>query len=61
VPNILEGLKSAPIKKLIMVSGGENPIGDPCEARHFHGFIGIEKSTVELKKFTINRNPTISS
>ena len=47
VPNILRGLKSAPIKKLMMVSGGENPTGDPCEALHYHGFIGIEKSTVE--------------
>lgn len=47
-PNIIKGLKNAPIKKLTMVSGGEMPTGNPCEALHYHGFIGIEKTTVEI-------------
>ena len=47
VPNILKGLENTPLKKSVMVSGGENPTGDPCEALHYHGFIGIEKATVE--------------
>jgi len=46
VPLILKGLKNAPIKKLVMVDGGENPSGDPCEAMHFHGYVGIEKEVV---------------
>lgn len=46
VPNILKGLKNTPVKKLVMVSGGGNPTGDPCEALHYHGFIGIEKATI---------------
>jgi hypothetical protein len=45
---IIDGLKSAPIKKFIMVEGGSDPVGDPCEALHWHGFIHHEKETVEL-------------
>jgi len=47
VPAILRGLDNAPVKKLIMVRGGDNPSGDPCKPLHYHGFIGIEKNTVE--------------
>ena len=47
VPNILAGLKNAPVKKLMMVSGGaSNPPGPVCEALHWHGFIGIEPQAV---------------
>ena len=48
VPAITKGLKNAPVKKQVFVSGGENPTGDPCEALHYHGFIGMEKSAVDL-------------
>ena len=48
VPAIIKGLKNAQVKKLILVSGGENPTGDPCEALHYHGFIGMEKPAVDL-------------
>jgi hypothetical protein len=48
VPAIIKGLKNAPVKKLIMVRGGENPTGDPCKALHYHGFIGMEKAAVGL-------------
>lgn len=48
VPAILRGLKNAQIKKEIMVSGGENPTGNVCEALHWHGFIGMEREAVEL-------------
>ena len=41
-------LKSAPVKKFIMIEGGSNPEGDPCEAKHWHGFINFEKETVKL-------------
>ena len=47
VPAILKGLKSAPVKKEIMVTGGENPSGDVCGAQHWHGFIGMEKQAVD--------------
>lgn len=47
VPGILEGLRNAPVKKLVFVRGGTDPAGDPCGALHFHGFIGMEKSVVE--------------
>jgi dienelactone hydrolase len=45
---ILRGLKGAPIKKEIMVSGGADPTGDPCAGQHYHGFIGMEKEAVDI-------------
>ena len=48
VPAILRGLKNASVKKLVMVQGGENPTGDPCEAFHWHGFIGMEQEAVDI-------------
>jgi hypothetical protein len=45
---ITDGLKSAPVKKFQMVEGGSDPVGDPCEAQHWHGFINYEKETVQM-------------
>jgi pimeloyl-ACP methyl ester carboxylesterase len=45
---IIDGLKNAPVKKLVMVSGGSTPMGDPCENQHWHGFIGMEKEAVDI-------------
>jgi pimeloyl-ACP methyl ester carboxylesterase len=45
---IIDGLKNAPVKKLVMVNGGSNPLGDPCEALHWHGYIGMEKEAVGI-------------
>jgi pimeloyl-ACP methyl ester carboxylesterase len=44
---ILRGLKNAPIKKRWIVEGGGDPEGDPCEALHWHGFIGVEEQSVK--------------
>lgn len=46
--SIIQGLKNAPVKKAIFVKGGANPTGDPCQASHWHGFIGMEKEAVEI-------------
>lgn len=54
---IISDLKSAPAKKFVMVEGGSSPEGDPCEARHWHGFINFEKETVKLITDWI-KNPT---
>lgn len=48
VSQIIKGLKNAPIKKEVYVKGGANPRGNPCEALHWHGFIGMEKEVVDL-------------
>lgn len=45
---ILRGLTAAPVKKLVMVDGGSDPTGDPCEALHWHGFIGMEAEAVQI-------------
>jgi len=44
---ITAGLKSAPVKKFVLVEGGSDPAGDPCGAKHWHGFINYEKETVK--------------
>lgn len=45
---ITSGLKSAPVKKFIMIEGGSDPEGDPCEGKHWHGFVNYEKETVKV-------------
>jgi pimeloyl-ACP methyl ester carboxylesterase len=57
VPRIISGLKNAPVKKLVMVDGGGAPGGDPCEALHWHGFIGMEQEAVDIIGSWI-KNPT---
>lgn len=56
-PEIIRGLENAPIRKLIYVSGGNKPQGDPCEALHWHGYIGMEKEAVDIISDWI-RQPT---
>lgn len=53
---IMRGLTNAPMKSQIMVNGGANPEGDPCQALHWHGFIGMEKEAVDIISAWI-RNP----
>ena len=48
VPFIMRGLANAPVKKAVMVDGGTSPTGDPCEAMHWHGFIGMEEEAVTI-------------
>jgi len=41
---IVEALVNAPVKKLLLVSGGSMfPTGPACQALHHHGYIGMEK------------------
>ena len=47
VPAAFQGLRHAPVKKLIFVDGGANPSGDACAGNHWHGFIGMEKQAVD--------------
>jgi pimeloyl-ACP methyl ester carboxylesterase len=34
-------------KKVWIVTGGQNANGDPCQAFHWHGFVGMEKQAVD--------------
>ena len=45
--SIFKGLNRARVKKFWVVDGGENPTGNPCEALHWHGFIGMEARAVK--------------
>jgi len=40
-------LKNAPMKALLLIQEGAGETGDPCEALHFHGYIGAEQSVVD--------------
>lgn len=44
---IIFELGYAPVKKFMLIEGGSDPQGDPCEAKHWHGFINYEKETVK--------------
>jgi len=46
VPRLMAKLARVPKKELVTFRGGESH-GDPCEARAYHGFNGIEKQVVE--------------
>ncbi|MEI6791314.1 MAG: hypothetical protein WCK42_09050 [Myxococcaceae bacterium] len=45
---ITSDLKSSPAKRFVMIEGGSDPEGDPCRAKHWHGFINYEKETVKI-------------
>lgn len=44
---IVEGLKNAPVKRLMLVNGGSGARGDPCEPWHWHGYVGMEQEAVD--------------
>ena len=44
---ISKKLTNAALVKTMVVTGGANPTGHPCEALHWHGFIGMEKQAVQ--------------
>ena len=44
---LVAALKAAGVPaELVTVNGGGPAMGNPCEARHYHGFIGIEPQVV---------------
>ncbi len=46
VPRLMEKLTTLPRKELITFDGGIS-VGNPCEARAYHGFNGIEREVVQ--------------
>jgi hypothetical protein len=46
VQPLLQELSGTDKLKALAIHGGSTPIGDPCGALHFHGFIGIEDAVV---------------
>jgi hypothetical protein len=52
---IAAALTSAPVRKTIMVQGGSDPTGDPCEPWHHHGFVGQEQLVVDTVSDWIRR------
>jgi len=45
MPRLMEKLAGLPRKELVTFKGGDN-VGDPCEARAYHGFNGLETEVV---------------
>ena len=46
MPLLMDRLGNVPRKELLAFTGGLN-VGDPCEARAYHGFNGIEPEVVQ--------------
>jgi dienelactone hydrolase len=46
LPRLMDKLTAVPRKELLAFEGGKSQ-GDPCEARAYHGFNGIETEVVE--------------
>jgi len=46
VQPLLQGLTGAPKLEGMAIKGGSTPSGNPCQALHYHGFIGIEGAVV---------------
>lgn len=46
LPRLMDGLNAVPRKELLLFEGGNNQ-GDPCEAKAYHGFNGIEREVVD--------------
>jgi len=44
---ITASLANAPAKRFVLAGGGGGASGPPCEALHYHGYIGMEKEAVE--------------
>ncbi len=45
MPRLMDRLTTPPRKELLVFEGG-NDVGDPCQARAYHGFNGIEREVV---------------
>jgi pimeloyl-ACP methyl ester carboxylesterase len=55
---IIDKLKLARVKKMILLSGGQDPTGDECEALHWHGFINVEaQASKAITGWIINPTP----
>ncbi len=40
-------LENSPNARATLFSGGDEPISQPCKAKSYHGFLGIEKQVVD--------------
>jgi predicted esterase len=55
---IIDKLKNARVKKSVLLSGGQDPTGDACEALHWHGFINFEaQASKAITDWIINPTP----
>lgn len=51
-PKLRKGLSNAKVVDVVLLSGGDPPKSDPCEAMSQHGFLGIEGQAVDaIAKF----------
>ena len=55
---IVDKLKNARVKKLILLNGGQDPTGNECEALHWHGFINFEaQASKAMTDWVLNPTP----
>ena len=57
MPQLMDKLAKTPKAELISVTGGQNQ-GDPCEAKAYHGYNGIEADVVgKISRWVIAAKP----
>lgn len=57
MPLLMDKLAATPRAELITVSGGDNQ-GDPCEAKAYHGFNGLEGEVVDkISRWLLSARP----
>jgi len=56
MPRLMEKLAALPRKELVTFKGGSN-VGDPCEARAYHGYNGLEPEVVSRIAVWITAKP----
>jgi len=52
---LADALTHAPVKKLMLISGGSGVSGDPCEPMHHHGYVGMQQEVVDVIAAWINQ------
>lgn len=58
LPRAVDRFINVSQKKMLIVTGGENPKGDPCEAFHWHGFVGMETQAIdEISSWIVSPHP----
>lgn len=55
-PIIMEKLNDRVIKKSVYVKGGYEESSNPCKAKTYHGFLGIENNVVDIIEDFIDKN-----
>jgi fermentation-respiration switch protein FrsA (DUF1100 family) len=55
--DLLQRLVHAPARELVVITGGGPPSGPPCQALHYHGYVGSAEQAVQAIAGWIEAHP----